>query len=75
MGIARAARNNRLVWWLSIQAGLSSLAGAAIMADILGLRLSALFLAITSALQVGTAAYVAQRQPVNEIGQEGNRVG
>lgn len=49
----------RLVVWLSVLAGLQSFASASAFAQVAGPKVSALALAITSSLTVGTAAYVA----------------
>lgn len=62
-------RRRRLVVWLSVLAGLQSLGGASAFADVVGPKVGAFFLAVTSALTVGTAAYVAgmkelESQPV-----------
>lgn len=75
MTTVRMKSSNGLVWWLAVQAGMSSLSGAAIMADVLGPRWSALFFAITSALQVGTAAYVAMTRPVESMPPDRPMVG
>jgi len=45
--------------WLSVLAGLQSFVSAGAFAQVVGPKLSALCLAMTSALTVGTAAYVA----------------
>lgn len=49
----------RLVVWLSVLAGLQSFASASAFAQVVGQNVSALALALTSSLTVGTAAYVA----------------
>lgn len=59
---AKSSRN--LAAWLAVQAGLSSLAGASVMTDVLGPRWAGLFLAVSAALNVGTAAWVAATRPV-----------
>lgn len=59
---AKSSRN--LAAWLAVQAGLSSLAGASVMTETLGAKWAGLFLAITAALNVGTAAWVAATRPV-----------
>lgn len=56
--------NNGLVWWQSFMAGATALAGAGVMQDWVSQRLSALFLAMISALHVATGVYVASTKPV-----------
>lgn len=57
------ASNKGLVIWLAIVAGMSNLAGASIMFDILGEKWSGLFLAIVGSLNAATAAFVAGGHP------------
>lgn len=67
MTMVRIRSSNNLALWLAIQAGMSSLSAAAIMVEVLGPRWSALFLAVTAACQVGTAAYIAAARPVESM--------
>lgn len=60
----KARSSSRLAAWLAVQAGMSSLAGASVMAEAIGPKWAGLFLAITAALNVGTAAWVAATRPV-----------
>lgn len=60
----RAKSSTRLAAWLAVQAGLSSLAGASVMTDVLGKQWSGFFFAVIAALNVGTAAWVAATRPV-----------
>ena len=60
----QAKSSTRLAAWLAVQAGLSSLAGASAMTDTLGPRWSGLFFAVTAALNIGTAAWVAATRPI-----------
>lgn len=60
----RAKSSARLAAWLAVQAGLSSLAGASAMADVVGQKWSGLFFSVIAALNVGTAAWVAATRPV-----------
>lgn len=56
--------NNKLVVWLAVMAGLSYVASAGALADILPAKLAALFLALIGGLNTGTAAYVTAMKPV-----------
>lgn len=56
--------NNRLVVWQSIIAGLSYIAGAGALADVLPQQVAALLFVFVGGLQSATAAYVAATKPV-----------
>lgn len=56
--------NSRLVAWQAAMAGLSYVAGAGALTDILPAKWSALFFVVIGGLQAGTAAYVAGVRPV-----------
>lgn len=60
----QAKSSKRLAAWLAVQAGFSSLAAASAVSDTLGPKWSGLFLATISALNIGTAAWVAATRPV-----------
>lgn len=60
----KAKSSSRLAAWLAVQAGLSSLAGASAMTDVLGQKWSGFFFAIIAACNVGTAAWVSATRPV-----------
>ena len=59
-----AKTNNGLVWWLAVQAGLSNLAGAAVLTNVLPERWAGAFLWIVGGLNAATATYVAAVNPV-----------
>jgi len=65
MKAVRARR--RLVVWLSVLAGLQSFASASAFAQVVGQNVSALALALTSSLTVGTAAYVAGMKELTSL--------
>lgn len=63
----KAKSSVKLAAWLAVQAGFSSLAGASVMADVLGPKWSGLFFAVIGASNVGTAAWVAATRPVETM--------
>jgi len=52
-------RRKGLIIWLSVLSGLQSLASASAFGDVVGKSVSAFFLAVTAAMTMGTATYVA----------------
>lgn len=52
-------RRTGLIIWLSVLSGLQSLASAGAFAEVVGPRVSALTLAVTAAMTIGTATYIA----------------
>lgn len=56
--------NNRLVAWLAIMAGLSYMASAGALTDILPAKWAAAVFVLVGGLNAGTAAYVAGVKPV-----------
>lgn len=63
-----APKSNRgLIIWLSVMAGLSSLASASVLVDLVGLKGAGVFLAMVGALQSGTAVYVGAAKPVDSL--------
>lgn len=57
-------QNNGLIMWLSFMAFLSSVAGAATLADLLPQQVVAGVVILNGGLQAATATYVAYAKPV-----------
>lgn len=57
--------NNRLVWWLSGMAGLSTIAGGSQLAELTNVRIAGFAALVVGALQSATAAFVAGRKPLS----------
>lgn len=62
--MSKTVTNNGLATWLAVLAGLSNLAGASIMFDVLGPKWSGLFLSVIGSLNAGTAAWIGYRKPL-----------
>lgn len=61
------ASNKGLALWLAVMAGMSQLASASIMFDLLGPKWSGAFLALIGSLNAGTAAWLGFRRPIIEM--------
>lgn len=62
--------NNKLVWWLSIMAGLQSLTGGSVIMQILPETMAGALVAIVGSLQAATAAYIAGKRPIRNGGDQ-----
>lgn len=62
--------NNKLVWWLSIMAGLQSLTGGSVIMQLLPEKLAGALVAIVGSLQAATAAYIAGKRPIRNGGDQ-----
>lgn len=58
--------NNRLVIWLSIMAGLQSIAGASVVTEMAPPLVGGSVAMIVGALNAATAAYIAGTKPIHD---------
>lgn len=64
-------RNNRLVVWLAVMAGLQSIAGASVLTEFFPPVVGGSVAMVVGALNAATAAYVAGVKPVSEHNKNG----